>query len=134
MTQTQLLQDLSQWLIESLFYLSIVFAFVYGFAYKWWESPTGKAMMTFHIGVVFVLLRSMLTLWGVPIAHITSGHAEQPTTLGLGFSWFTVIGLAATNTAVITLTWQSVSEIRYGPDLHYKKRIHKLMRLGVKTP
>ena len=129
-SQTSLQVNLTTWVIESVFYLSVVLAVLYIPSYDWWKTFTGTATAILPVGLILGLLRAMLVIWNVPVIHLT-GNGLAETTTGRVLSWVSICGLFLFAVALLTLCVMCVVHIRSDPEPSDKQRLmHRVLRVG----
>jgi hypothetical protein len=130
MTQVHLQYDLSEWVIQAMFIISVLHAIIYGFAFSWWETVTGRMILLWPVGVTFALLRSVLVLWGMPALVISSHGVQAETSLGSALSWVSLVGLAGVSLASLILTWQAFRVLQCRPEMQPTQLAERLLKLG----
>lgn len=107
---------LTQVSIQFAFGAAALFGIVYGavFRFRWWETPTGRAVITLSVSVVFALLPSVLIIWGVPITIFEATPAHRVPVDATILSWLSVAGIDGAGVSLLVLAWVSVQQRRQG--------------------
>lgn len=133
MTQVHLQYDLSEWVIQAMFVISVLHAVIYGFAFSWWETVTGRMLLLWPVGVFFALFRTVLLLWGVPSLAVTKHGVQVETIFGSALTWVGLAGLAGVGVASLVLTWQAFRVLQCRPEMQPSILAEKILKLGYST-
>jgi hypothetical protein len=113
---------LHEYSVVGLFFITILFAFVYGCTFTWWETWTGRALLVLDIAFVFAQLRDVLVYWHVipPVTKDDTGW----------LTWVAGIAPGVAGVAVGVLIWRAVHNLRRNPETATTPVANYLLRLG----
>jgi hypothetical protein len=128
MSQLEFATDLTTWFVEGTFIAALVFSVIYGFAFDWRHTVTGRCTLTLDLSIAGALLHSVLIIWGIQTVHLTHTGVENLS----GFwnetlTWISVISLGGAGAAITILTWQCT---RYLNAQSENRFLNKFLRLG----
>lgn len=100
MNPTTSLVKIEEIIVQVCFYAPLAFLVIYSVRTPWWRTVHGRTLAALAFVFVFVLLRSMLFIWGA----LSLRSEESPDIL----SWISVFVLLLAPLAFATMTWQLI--------------------------
>lgn len=121
-TEAHRLILLHEYCVVGLFFIAIFFALVYGFTFTWWETWTGRALLTLDFAVLFGQLQDVLVYW-----HLIPQATRYDTGV---LTWVAALSPGVAGVAVAVLIWRSVVNLRRSPETATTRAANYLLRLG----